>query len=342
MAERNGIRGLGPGLSPLRGLPVLRRNLRRRASSWDRTGGNDDYVLIPPGGTHRLAAISGAGCITHLWMTLAGREAGYLRKTVLRMWWDGQAHPSVESPVGDFFGVGFGEPVSFASLPLAASPQDGRGLNCFFPMPFASGARIELESRCQAEPVRVYYYVDYELYPALEPDVGRFHAWWRRERCSGDPARTHNLTGAENYLILEAEGWGHFVGCVLHVENLTRDAAGRSTWYGEGDDMIFLDGEPFPPSLHGTGTEDYFNLAWCPNQAYSAPYHGIPRPGGPDWSGRITLYRFHIEDPIVFSRSIRVTIEHGHANDRSDEYASTAYWYQALPSRPFPPLADLT
>jgi len=104
---------------------------------------------------------------------------------------------------------------------------------------------------------------------------------------------------------------------------------------GEGDDMIFIDGEGWPPSLHGTGTEDYFNTAWCPQKEYSAPYHGITLGGGDNWGGHISLYRFHVEDPVTFERSIRVTIEHGHANRRSDDYSSVAYWYQAEPNRSF-------
>jgi hypothetical protein len=99
--------------------------------------------------------------------------------------------------------------------------------------------------------------------------------------------------------------------------------------------MIFIDGERWPPSLHGTGTEDYFNTAWCPQQQYSAPYHGITLGGEDNWSGHVSLYRFHVEDPVTFERSIRVTIEHGHANKRSDDYSSVAYWYQAEPHCPF-------
>jgi hypothetical protein len=132
---------------------------------------------------------------------------------------------------------------------------------------------------------------------------------------------------------LEATGRGHYVGCVLNIHNL-RDTT-EWNWYGEGDDMIFIDGEAWPPSLHGTGTEDYFNTAWCPTQTYHAPYHGITLPGGDNWGGQISLYRFHIEDPVPFERSIRVSIEHGHANKRSDDYSSVAYWYQAEPHEPF-------
>ncbi|MEV0388432.1 glycoside hydrolase family 172 protein [Nonomuraea sp. NPDC050643] len=178
-----------------------------------------------------------------------------------------------------------------------------------------------------------------------------FHAQWRRERPTdgaGQGTQSNrefqvegiNDTGDGNYVILGAEGRGHYVGCVLNIRNLRETSDWN--WYGEGDDMIFIDGEPFPPSLHGTGTEDYFNTAWCPTQTYHAPYHGITMPGGDNWSGEISLYRFHIEDPITFTESIRVTIEHGHANKRSDDFSSVAYWYQTLPHRPFglAPVAD--
>jgi hypothetical protein len=106
-------------------------------------------------------------------------------------------------------------------------------------------------------------------------------------------------------------------------------------WPGEGDDMFFIDGEPWPPRLHGTGTEDYVNMAWCPTQVYCAPYHGLILGGGDNWKGKITYYRYHIQDPVHFTRSIRATIEHGHANHRSDDVSSTAYWYQNEPHKPF-------
>jgi hypothetical protein len=178
---------------------------------------------------------------------------------------------------------------------------------------------------------------------------GRFHAQFRRENpCDGisDEGMTNdefqlrgeNLSGDGNYVILEAEGEGHYVGCNLNIQNLRETGMNNFNWYGEGDDMIFVDGEPFPPSLHGTGTEDYFNTAWCPTQEQHAPYHGLTMAGGPNWWGKVSMYRFHIEDPVRFRRSIRVTIEHGHANHRSDDYSSTAYWYQAEPHAAFPPL----
>jgi hypothetical protein len=306
--------------SSLRDLPRLRSSRRRRASSWDRSGGNDDRLHVEPGATVTLAEISGAGSINHVWITVVNEhldrtpnaiEPDFLRRLLLRMYWDGEEEPSVLVPLGDFFGVGHARTMNFHSAPLQMSPESGKSFNCFFHMPFAKGARIGVVSELEHENVLLYYYVDYEEF-----------------LFGGE-----NDTGEGNYTILEAEGRGHYVGCVLNVHNLRE--TNLWNWYGEGDDMIFIDGDEWPPSLHGTGTEDYFNTAWCPQQEYSAPYHGITLGGGDNWGGQISLYRFHVEDPVTFERSIRVTIEHGHANKRSDDYSSVAYWYQAEPHRSF-------
>jgi hypothetical protein len=309
--------------------------------------------VLEPGASATLCDVRGAGCITHLWITVGPSEweaavtreqEQMLRRLVLSMHWDDSEHPSVLTPLGDFFGVGHSMTTNFVSLPLQMSPEDGRSLNCFFQMPFEQGARIELTSEMEREDVQLYYYVDYEAYDLLDQELGRFHACWRRENPtdgvtqgseSNEDFLFHegtNLDGEGNYVILEAEGRGHYVGCVLSVRNLRETS--EFNWYGEGDDMIFIDGEPFPPALHGTGTEDYFNLAWCPTQSYAAPYHGLTLPGAENWGGPVSMYRFHIEDPVMFTRSIRVGIEHGHANKRSDDLSSTAYWYQTLPHRP--------
>jgi hypothetical protein len=343
----------GPYGSSLRDLPRLRSTRRRRASSWDRTGGNDDRLTLEPGHTATLADIEGAGTINHIWVTVANeqmvhnpwmRDPDYLRRLVLRAYWDGETQPSIAVPLGDFFGVGHGRTTNFVSAPLQMSPEDGKGFNCFFHMPFGAGARLEITSELTHERVFFYYYIDYEELDELEDGIGRFHAQWRRSNpCRGAQQGSEsnaefllagtNLSGKTNYTILEAAGRGHYVGCVLNLHNL-RDTS-EWNWYGEGDDMIFIDGDQWPPTLHGTGTEDYFNTAWCPTQTYHAPYHGITLPGGDNWSGQISLYRFHIEDPMPFERSIRVSIEHGHANKRSDDYSSVAYWYQEEPHVPF-------
>lgn len=344
--------------SSLRDLPRLRDSRRKRVSSWDRSGGNEDRLTIRPGETATLAEIYGAGCVNHIWITIANEkmartpnclEPDFLRKVLFKIYWDGEDEPSVLTPVGDFFGVGHGRTRNFVSAPLQMSPEDGKSFNSFFHMPFASGARIEVVSELEHENVFFYFYVDYEEYDELEDGLGRFHAQWRRENPTDglseeEATRQTNpefefggeniaRSGDGNYTVLDAEGRGHYVGCTLNIHNL-RDTS-QWNWYGEGDDMIFIDGEEWPPSLHGTGTEDYFNTAWCPQQGYSAPYHGIALGGGDNWSGHISLYRFHIEDPVTFESSIKVTIEHGHANKRSDDYSSVAYWYQTEPHKPF-------
>jgi len=320
-------------VSPLSGLAHLRNYKSKRVSSWDRTGGNADFITIPSHKRVVFADIKGAGCIRHIWITIACKDKYYMRKILLRMYWDGEANPSVECPIGDFFGVGHGLVNHFVSLPLSmiTGGDDKAALNCYFPMPFAESARIEVENECDVEVSHFYYHVDYELYDAIDEDLGRFHACWNRENPCKALDTDINLTGKDNYVILEAVGKGHYVGCNLSIHNLSTD------WFGEGDDMIFIDGEGFPPSLHGTGTEDYFCAAWAfPTGVYYGPYHGISLAGNrKDWTGKWTAYRFHIEDPIAFDKSIRVTIEHGHANNRSDDYSSVAYWYQTEPHKKF-------
>jgi hypothetical protein len=265
----------------------------------------------------------------------------------------------VEAPLGDFFGVGHGVVNHYCSLPLnmvtgpRAERWNAAAMNCFFPMPFTGGARIEIENQCDADVGAFYYYIDYEAYHEPQDDLLRFHAQWRRENPTQGvdmhtitPETLHqlkNIGGQENYVILEAQGRGHFVGCNLSIDHVNPRPG--VTWFGEGDDMIFIDGESWPPSLHGTGTEDYFCSAWdYPAGEHSMPYHGISLAG--KWldldnavfayAGKWTMYRFHIEDPICFAKSIRVTIEHGHANWHSNDYASVGYWYQTEPHKPFP------
>jgi len=305
--------------------------------------------------------------VRHIWCTIGSEEEHYPRRIVLRIYWDGEETPSVEAPIGDFFGIGHGITRNFQSEPLTMSPQNGRGFNCFFPMPFSSRARFEIANDGD-QMLIFYYYIDYEEYPDGIPDndVGRFHAQWHRtaqtdgwagfkrgvfdEKAKSPypdwyPAAwtRPNTDGKDNYVILEATGRGKYVGCNLNIDCFQRQA---NDWYGEGDDMIFIDGEPWPPSLHGTGTEDYFNTAFCPAQEFSAPYHGLTLYSGESagwkWGGKNSMYRFHIPDPIYFQESIKVTIEYGHDNMLSNDYSSTAYWYQEEPHARFPTLLEVT
>jgi len=323
-----------------------RSGKRKRESSYDRTGGNSDYFVILPNSKKIIFDNKTSGCITHIWTTMAPfpstDNACFERKVLLRMFWDGEENPSVEAPIGDFFGMGHGISKNFVSAPLNMSPQDGKGYNCYFPMPYEKGAKIEIENESERA-LLLYFYIDYEEYDgSIDSDL-RFHAMWKREVAKGvDEAEMtpeefafggFNLDGKDNYVLLEAKGKGHYVGCNMNIHNLR--ITNKWDWPGEGDDMIFIDDEPWPPRLHGTGTEDYFNTAWSPNEEYNAPYHGIILPGGANWSGKITYYRYHIQDPIMFNKSIKVTIEHGHNNHRSDDYTSTAYWYQNEPHAKF-------
>ncbi len=324
----------------MKSISKMRDGARRRVSSYDRSGGNKDYFTLPPHSKTDIAALTGAGYITHIWTTMAADEGEgepYLpRKVAIRMFWNGEESPSVEAPIGDFFGMGHGLTKNFSSAYLAMSPEDGKAFNCFFPMPFRDGARIEIENESDTK-LKFYFYIDYEQHETLPEDELFFHAAWRRE-CPADGVSDtgmtneeyefggKNTTGDGNYVILEATGRGHYVGCNMNVHNLRHTQ--EWNWYGEGDDMIFIDGEAWPPCLHGTGTEDYFNTAWCPQQEVCTPYHGIILGGGPNWSGKVSVYRYHIMDPIMFQKSIRVTIEHGHNNHRSDDISTTAYWYQ--------------
>ncbi|MBV6430028.1 MAG: hypothetical protein IANPNBLG_00131 [Bryobacteraceae bacterium] len=356
--------GVAPGRAPAPGglsqLYWARTGRRRRSSSWNRTGRNADRVSVEPGRGAVIADIRGAGCIHHIWITISDNEPDYLRRIVLRAWWDGESAPSIETPVGDFFGVGHARVSNYSSLPLnmvtggGVEAQARAAMNCFFPMPFARGARLEIENQGRQPLGSLYYYVDYEEHPSLPDEALRFHAMWRRENPArnvslnladrANAARANdvvNLDGANNYVLLEARGRGHYVGCNLSIDHT--NPIPNFGWFGEGDDMIFIDGET-TPSLVGTGTEDYFCAAWgYPGGFNPMPYHGVSYAGGPTsgpapYSGKWTMYRFHIEDPVMFEKSIKVTIEHGHGNVHASDYASTAYWYQTEPHAPFPAL----
>lgn len=327
-----------------------RNTRRKRISSYDKSGGNDDRIYIKPSETQTFAQLEGCGLITHIWITVGNLdmpdefEEYNMRKVYLQFYWDGEENPSVQAPLGDFFGMGHGITKNFVSEPLQMSPQGGRGLNCWFPMPYEKGAKLTVTNECSSTLI-FYYYVDFEELKELPKDMLRFHAKWNRElptKGKGEEEFSDhrdwcfggkNITGKDNYVLLDAVGKGHYVGANVNIHNLCTNALWD--WPGEGDDMIFVDGETWPPSLHGTGTEDYVNMAWCPKEEYCAPYHGLILGGKDNWKGKITYYRYHIKDPVMFEKSILVTIEHGHNNNRSDDWSSTAYWYQTEPHKPF-------
>ncbi|HEY3081752.1 MAG TPA: glycoside hydrolase family 172 protein [Chloroflexota bacterium] len=324
-----------------REMATLRPHRTQRISSWDRSGKNRDFLTLDPGSTTTLAEIEGAGSVQYFYAAIAPGTADFLRGLVLRMYWDGETEPSVEVPFGDFFGVAHGKIRYFTSLLLAVNPGGFGpgacdGFSCYFPMPFASGARITITNDHEEPLPALWYHVNFERYDALDPQLGRFHSQWRRANpltAAEQPGTGFwdgaNLTGESNYTLLEAEGQGNLAGILLQVDNI------QGGWWGEGDDMIFVDGERWPPSYHGTGTEEIFGGGACPSHEYSGPCHGFHLISDELWSGKTGMYRFYVHDPVRFQRSIRVGVEHGHNNDYANDYASVAYWYQREPHRPF-------
>ncbi len=344
---------VGGGETADAGLPMvelarLKPYRAERSSSYDRTGGNADWVTIEPGKTVPILETKGAGIVTHIWCTISSSEQFHLKKLVLRAYWDDESTPSVEAPIGDFFGLGLGDYFLYESaLTTVASVK---AMNSYFTMPFARSARITVTNDGD-EPAKSFYYnIDWVSLKQLPRDLGYFHAQYRQatpnkgwtdnwtkqwEPPVGDKK---NLTGEGNYVFLEAQGRGHFIGVTEGV------VQNQEQWFGEGDEMIFIDGDT-KPHINGTGTEDYFNGAWDFGGSKEPKPFAYWRNGAPYISphpehvgGRYCLYRWHLEDAVPFESSIRVTIEHGHANHRSDSFFSTAYWYQVEPHAAFPPL----
>ena len=292
-------------------------------SSHDATGGNSDRWPVAPGETVTLVDHEGAGIIRRWWITIAPRNSVELhRGLIVRCYWDGEETPSVEVPVADFFGMGFGEWKDFISLPLNMTSG---GYNTYWPMPFRRHARVTIENRSDLPVESLYFNVEVRTHDALPEDALYFHAQYRQVRTrTGEPVT-----------ILEATGRGHYVGTLLSMQ----PERGSHLGYLEGDEQIYIDGES-SPSIIGTGTEDYFSSGWYyVTGEYSAPYHGVTIKD--EENGRINTYRWHIEEPIPFSERFRFDIEHGGTNDAPGvEYASVAFWYQTHPHAPFPPLPD--
>ncbi|HLW81950.1 MAG TPA: glycoside hydrolase family 172 protein [Candidatus Acidoferrales bacterium] len=318
--------------SLLADLPKPHDYVLKRISSYDRKGGNEDYRALPAGGSLTLLNEKGPGEITHIWITIASREPYHLKKIVLRMYWDGEATPSVEAPVGDFFGLGLGDYFMYQSIPLSVGAD--KALNCFFPMPFQKSARITLTNEGSETAGAVYWNIDMRSYRSpLPAETLYFHAQYRQ----ATPNQAHHenkfdIDGRENYVWMEARGRGQFVGVTMSV---LENADG---WWGEGNDMFFVDGAKLP-SIEGTGSEDYFLGAWdFGGKSFSYGLYGAPVVGAERQGARWSVYRFHLDSPIPFTKSLRATIEHGAANDRGDNFYSVAYWYQNEPHAAFPPL----
>jgi len=292
-------------------------------------------VRIKAGETFVLGEIQGAGAIHHIWMT----PTGNWRYSILRMYWDGEPQPSVESPVGDFFASGWGSFAPLSSLVVCVNP--GSAFNSYWEMPFRTSAKLTMTNLDDKE-MTLYYQIDYSLMD-VPSDAAYFHAQFRR---------SNPLPYKSDYTILDGvKGWGHYVGTYLAwgVHN--------TGWWGEGEIKFFLDGDTAFPTICGTGTEDYFcgsynfeNQETRQYQVFSTPYSGLIQVLKPDGlyksQQRFGLYRWHLRDPVRFDSDLRVTIQalgwraDGRYLPLQDDIASVAFWYQTEPHAAFPKLPD--
>lgn len=320
---------------------------KRISSTNPKDPDNHDNVRVKPGETFVLADVCGSGVIRHIWLTFAESGPSWLSKdgaaaadeVVIRCYWDGAKEPAVEAPLGDFFAQGFGRRVEVRSTPVQV--QGGDAYNAFWTMPFFNAAKITVTNESSKPLAAFYYSIDYteEKLPA---DAAYFCAQYRREF----PTKTGG-----DYLILDAVGEGHYIGTVMSVRTRSPE------WFGEGDEKFSIDGEA-RPSSRGTGTEDYFLNAWGLEKS-SWPNFGVTILDG-EWGevgAKFSAYRWHLEAPVRFKKSLRVEIEHygwmsadetasGKVEgfvEREDDFATVAFWYQrGEPKRfaPLPALAD--
>ncbi len=304
---------------------------RRESSSEPDLKGNGDSIPIPPGKSITLLDADGPGVITHLWNTIAALDPFSGRSVVLRIYYDGNTRPSVQAPLGDFFGVGHGALKSFTSMPVTVSAS-GLSRTCYWQIPFRKHIKVTITNESPVFPVAdFYYYLDWQKHKRLPEETMYFHAEYRQ---SMPAAKGH-------YTILDTVGTGHYVGTVYSAQQV------EMGWFGEGYDFIYIDGAEVP-RLKGTGTEDYFNDAWGFSE-FHTPFHGVSLYEGVYPGDRVTAYRWHIADPIPFKQSIRVTIEHrgrvydetakdpkdfeiAFSSERLDWISSVGFWYQYPPA----------
>lgn len=289
------------------------------------------YVRIQPGETFTMAEIEGPGAIQHIWMT----PTGNWRFSIIRIYWDDETEPSVECPVGDFFGMGWCEYAPLVSMPVCVNP--GSAFNCYWVMPFRKKCKITMENINDKDAMTLYYQVDYTL-TEVPADAAYFHAQFRRT----NPNATSDYTIVDNI-----KGKGQFVGVYLAW------GVNNNGWWGEGEIKFFIDGDSKFPTICGTGTEDYFCGSYNFDRSgqykeFCTPYtglHQVIRPDGTYKSQqRFGLYRWHIMDPVRFEKDLKITIQDlgwrqgGRYLPQQSDIASTCFWYQTDPHRKFPKL----
>jgi hypothetical protein len=327
------MRGIVLGLSLVASMSVWAQDIggvarfhdaipQRESSSNPDLYSNGDARSIKMGDTLVLGELEGPGAITHMWCTVGAYDPFFSRSLVVRIYWDGAENPSVEAPLGDFFGVGYGAFADFTSAPVSVSSH-GRARTFYWRMPFKKSAKVTVTNESHEFDVdSFYYYLDWEKTPTFPDDALYFHARYRQAH----PAQPGD------YTILETKGRGQYVGTVYSA--LSTEIG----WFGEGDDRFFIDGET-EPSLRGTGTEDYFSDAWG-FRPFNKPQYGVSLWEGYFPGDRVTAYRWHISDPIPFHTSLKMSIEHrgsvftdnaqhlGQFFERADWISSVAFWYQ--------------
>ena len=286
-------------------------------------------VFIKPQETFVLADIQGPAIIQSIWIS------GYYGKDfILRVYYDNQETPSIEVPLCDFFAIPFETYAQINSIPVAVNPNGG--LNCFWQMPFKKNCKMTIENIHPTEEKVCYYQINYEETEVPE-NIAYFHAQYRR---------VNPLPYKEDYTIVDGiEGKGHYVGTVMGY------GINNNKWWGEGEIKFFIDGDKEFPTICGTGTEDYFGGAWDwkvngQYAIYTTPFMGMPQVIRPDGTynaqQRHSLYRWHILDPIRFDEDLRITVQAlGWRNEARylpgmHDISSVAYWYQTLPTKPFP------
>ncbi len=242
-----------------------------------------------------LAEVTGSsGTVRRIWITISERTPALLRGLRLSMYWDGADKPAVSAPLGDFFCHGLGRMATFQSA-LFSSPE-GRSFNCYIPMPFRTGLKIEVHNESDVDLGALFYDVDYTLGDKHGDDVLYFHAYYRRE----NPTQLQH----DYEFLPKVEGRGRFLGVNAGIIADTKRYV--ESWWGEGEVKVYLDGDSQFPTLCGTGTEDYIGTGWGQGQ-FANLYQGCHLADHDNL--QFCFYRFHVPDPIYFSKDIRVTIQ---------------------------------
>ncbi|NIA16189.1 MAG: DUF2961 domain-containing protein [Nitrospiraceae bacterium] len=335
------VLGASPAMAGLLDEPyLLDTGLRSRSISFENVtgapgqGGQAASNLGPgrkgapcrpfkPGETVDLADIEGPGTIRHIWMTISNRSPQTLRSFVIRAYWDGQEHPSIECPLGDFFGFAHGKVASYQSA--AHSLGKNAGMNIWLPMPFLKRAHVTLTNETDENHV-IFYQIDYTIDDPHPADVGRMHILFNRQNPT--------IEKQDFELLPQRNAKGRYLGSIVGVRALTDD------WWGEGEIKVFMDGDQEFPTICGTGTEDWVGLSYGLQQT-PFMYHGANLSQGRYHS----MYRWYLPDPIAWRESCRITIQQiawrkGLA-ETHDDWSTATFWYEPVPSAPLPPMPTI-